>query len=98
MSDDAPKPIDMVLFCPFCGVQHLDAPDDMKISGEVDAAHAPAWKNPSHRSHLCGNCGKVWRPADVPTHGVRFVQTCGAQDSEMPIRAAVFIAAGCSVK
>lgn len=51
------KPIPMLLFCPHCGAQHVDAP-----SGE--------WKNPPHREHLCGECGGLWRPANVNTTGV----------------------------
>jgi len=40
-------PIDMVLFCPNCHAQHIDAPD----------ARTPDWTNPPHRSHLCHGCG-----------------------------------------
>lgn len=46
---------------------------------------------PIHRSHLCrpedGGCGHIWRPADVPTNGVKAVKTVGKADS--PIRAAL---------
>lgn len=35
-------PIDMVLYCPKCGLQHLDAPDE----------RTPDWTNPPH----CGDC------------------------------------------
>lgn len=34
-----------------------------------------------HRSHLCGTCGLVWRPADVPTNGVAAVKTRGEDDT-----------------
>ena len=54
-------PIQMILHCPTCGAQHIDAPDS-------DAS--PIWTNPPHKSHLCGECGNVWRPANVPTTGV----------------------------
>lgn len=64
--------IDMVLFCPQCGVQHIDEP-------------SPGWDNPPHRSHLCCVCKHVWRPADVCTNGVAFVHTKGSADS-WPIR------------
>lgn len=47
-----------------CGTQHVDAP-------EPDAD----WFNPPHQSHLCGHCDYVWRPADVPTNGVREIRT-----------------------
>lgn len=67
------QPIDMVLHCPKCGLQHIDAPDD----------RTPDWKNEPHRSHLCHNpaCGYIWRPADVPTNGVQAVKTKGKADS-----------------
>lgn len=61
-------PIDMVLYCPACGLQHIDAEED-------------GWDNPPHRSHLCHGCKHVWRPADVPTNGVAAVATTGSKDS-----------------
>lgn len=86
------KPIDMVLHCPVCGEQHIDAPVacDMSVGCEeagtcFAAAHGEpercvAWDNPPHRSHLCHNCGHIWRPADVPTNGVEAVKTKGKDD------------------
>lgn len=68
---ERPAPIDMVLHCPACGMQHIDAPDD----------RSPDWKNEPHRSHLCHGCGHIWRPADVPTNGVYSVRTAGKADS-----------------
>lgn len=62
------QPIDMVLFCPRCHRKHVDEP-------------GPGWDNPPHRSHLCASCGTIWRPADVPTNGVRFARTAGANDN-----------------
>lgn len=59
-------PIDMVLHCPACGVQHLDSDE---------------WQNLPHRSHLCHYCGHIWRPADVPTNGVTALKTKGKNDS-----------------
>jgi rubredoxin len=53
------EPIPMILYCPSCGVQHVDRP-------EPDSG----WTNPPHKSHLCHACGVVWRPASVPTNGV----------------------------
>lgn len=89
MSEDAAKwrqqlghdPINMVLHCPACGLQHIDEP-------EKDAhAHSDGtetqWDNPPHRSHLCHGCGHIWRPADVPTNGVAAVQTTGKKDSPL---------------
>jgi hypothetical protein len=64
-------PIDMMLFCPKCGLQHIDAPDE----------RTPDWTNPPHRSHLCHGCGCIWRPADVPTNGVAAIQTRGSKDT-----------------
>lgn len=61
-------PIPMVLHCPQCHAQHVDAP-------------APGWDNPPHRSHLCHACGCVWRPADVYTTGVAAVSTRGQRDT-----------------
>jgi hypothetical protein len=69
----APAPLDMVLHCPSCGAQHVDAADP-----------ETGWANPPHRSHLCHACGVIWRPADVPTNGVAAVQTRGAADTFTP--------------
>lgn len=73
------EPIDMVLHCQKCGMQHIDAPEDADCDGEV--VHSFGWSNPPHRSHLCHGCGHVWRPADVPTNGVQAVKTKGKADS-----------------
>lgn len=64
------EPIPMVLYCPACGLQHVDAPEPEK-----------GWTNPPHRSHLCHGCGATWRPADRPTAGVAAIQTAGASDT-----------------
>jgi predicted RNA-binding Zn-ribbon protein involved in translation (DUF1610 family) len=81
-------PIDMLIFCPNCGEQHIDAPEDWESYGyRVEAAQAEGrvigarWDNPPHRSHKCGNCGHIWRHADVPTNGVRAIETKGRADS-----------------
>ena len=63
--------IDMVLHCPACGLQHIDAPDE----------RTEGWMNEPHRSHLCHGCSHIWRPADVPTNGVAAVKTKGKADS-----------------
>jgi hypothetical protein len=79
-------PIDMVLHCPKCGLQHVDR-DDVEYYDPLDGGNAPEWSNPPHRSHLCrpkdGGCGHVWRPADVPTNGVAAVKTKGKADSPL---------------
>lgn len=74
-----PEPIDMLLFCPKCGVQHVDAPE--KASEGHPVLYADAWTNSPHRSHLCHACGTIWRPADVPTNGVAAIQTSGKADT-----------------
>lgn len=70
------KPIDMILYCPNCGEQHIDRE-------EIPEPHmmGKRWTNPPHRSHLCHECGCVWRPADVPTNGVASIQTEGKADT-----------------
>jgi hypothetical protein len=76
------KVVEMVLHCPKCGLQHVDAPETREVfhgdSGPVEVAD---WANPPHRSHLCHGCGHIWRPADVPTNGVQAVKTTGNADS-----------------
>lgn len=98
---DGPPPIDMILHCPVCGKQHIDAPEGFKATGqcecdvfgscEVCTANEEAyreflrdgpWTNPPHRSHLCHECGHIWRPADVPTNGVAEIRTKGKNDSQ----------------
>lgn len=64
-------PVPMLLFCPKCSTQHIDAPDE----------RTEGWDNPPHRSHLCHACGCIWRPADVPTTGVRSIKTAGKADT-----------------
>lgn len=73
------KPIDMVLHCPVCHAQHIDAPDKLHYMPGT----AKEWDNPPHRSHLCHECGAIWRPADVPTNGVAAVKTKGTSDSDL---------------
>lgn len=63
-------PIQMILYCPACSHQHVDAPDPEN-----------GWMNPPHKSHLCHNCGTIWRPADVETVGVLAIQTRGSADT-----------------
>lgn len=69
------QPIPMVLHCPRCRTQHVDAPEPER-----------GWTNPPHKSHLCHGCGLVWRPADVPTTGVAATQTRGSADTWPPER------------
>lgn len=53
-----PSTIAMLLWCPECGERHID---------EGVFADKP------HHTHACQTCGHVWRPAIVPTRGVRFL-------------------------
>ena len=69
---DLERPIDMVLHCPECGAQHIDAVTE-------------TWPNEPHRTHLCGACGYRWRPADVATNGVAAVKTRGKDDSPIVV-------------
>lgn len=79
-------PIDMVLHCPECHEQHIDAPvlATRVITANVlgiSTTDSPAWDNPPHRSHLCHDCGHIWRPCDIPTNGVKATLTQGKNDS-----------------
>lgn len=76
-------PIDMVLHCPHCHMQHIDTPEESDPATWTAEKHGP-WMNPPHTSHLCGYCGWQWRPADVPTNGVRSTLTRHTKDSEPP--------------
>lgn len=89
---NAEHPIDMVLHCPSCHTQHIDAPDDSR--GPIKCQRTPmcsepcgewcGWTNPPHRSHLCHQCGTIWRPADVCTNGVTRIATRGKHDTWGP--------------
>jgi hypothetical protein len=95
---EAPAPIDMILFCPRCGLQHVDAPESdadfekrhaaWKQDITSDSPPPTRWTNPPHRSHLCHGCKYVWRPADIETNGAAEIQTKGSIDSP-PIRGAM---------
>lgn len=52
------KPIPMRLPCEACGRLHIDR-------GE--------FATKVHHTHSCQHCGLTWRPAVVPTVGVRFL-------------------------
>lgn len=72
-------PIDMILHCPVCHTQHIDAPGTLITDDSGDGEYL--WTNPPHRSHLCHGCGCIWRPADVPTNGVKAITTRGKADT-----------------
>lgn len=52
------EPIEMLLFCPRCGMQHVDAPNAVQ-----------GWTNPPHATHTCQGCGLLWRPSNENTTG-----------------------------
>jgi len=52
------EPISMLLWCPECGERHVDTGRFVELE---------------HHTHACQHCGHVWRPAIVPTRGVRFL-------------------------
>lgn len=52
------KQTDMLLWCPECHERHIDEGD---------------FETKEHHTHACQHCGHVWRPAIVPTRGVRFL-------------------------
>jgi len=72
MNDPKPEllPIPMVLFCPVCQMQHIDAPKP-----EI------GWADPPHKSHECQGCKNVWRPCDLATTGVKEITTRGKADT-----------------
>lgn len=69
------EPVDMVLYCPKCGTQHIDGPDYLTAQDEGEE-----WMNPPHKSHLCHGCGHIWRPSDTPTNGV--VRCASGKDAD----------------
>ena len=86
-------PLDAVLHCPVCHLQHIDEPEherDMDVceGPEVVDTVIVGWDNPPHRSHLCHGCGHIWRPLDVPTNGVQALKTRGQDDSPIAAPAA----------
>ena len=58
-----PHPVPARLECPKCKVPHLDE---------------GVWATKPHKTHLCLDCGHLWRPANFPTVGV--AQTKGTND------------------
>ena len=77
------EPVDMVLYCPKCGTQHIDAPesdDDYRNKHLALGGFDNQWTNPPHKSHLCHGCGHIWRPSDTPTNGV--LRTASGKDAD----------------
>lgn len=78
------EPINIVLHCPECGLQHIDAESrcaECPGGNCMCVRQGEKWTNPPHRSHLCHGCGCIWRPADVATNGVAAVTTRGTADT-----------------
>lgn len=73
------EPIPMILHCPKCGLQHIDAREN--TDQPLYADEPTPWDNPPHKSHLCHGCGFIWRPCDLPTNGVATIATKGKNDS-----------------
>lgn len=95
-------PIDMILHCPNCGTQHVDADNSDEVRIEAaergfvhgsrdweDFIEKKEWTNPPHLSHLCHSCGCIWRPADVPTNGVKAITTKGKADTTAAVNPVV---------
>lgn len=55
VEDQLDRPVRMLLYCFGCWTQHID-------KGE--------WASILHRTHLCENCGRKFRPAHIYTVGV----------------------------
>lgn len=75
--------IDMVLYCPKCGMQHIDEPEPSMLANDVALYGGDwpnRWTNPPHRSHLCAGCGHIWRPSDTATNGV--LRTASGKDAD----------------
>lgn len=76
----ASRPLDIVIFCPKCSFQHIDAADPYcENCGKLPEEHYAGgpgcdafkeWTNPPHKTHRCKNCNNTFRPAHVPTNGV----------------------------
>ena len=82
-------PIEMLLFCPKCGMQHVDRAVShlrhCKIGQLIPrkAAALPistricpecsVWLNPPHATHICQHCSLEWRPSNHLTTGVRAI-------------------------
>lgn len=68
-------PIDMLLFCPNCGEQHIDKVETKEEFMDRYRENGPVrWLNPPHKTHLCRPCGHLWRPSDHCTNGVALLK------------------------
>lgn len=78
----AALPIPMVMFCPSCGEQHIDAAEP------PSEANPQGWDNPPHRTHKCKACQYEWRHCDVPTTGVAMTASQGQNEGRPLAKAA----------
>lgn len=67
-------PVDMILHCPACGFQHVDAPEP-----EI------GWTNPPHKTHQCKRCTHLWRPSMRRTNGVASISHEEEQTGDLGI-------------
>lgn len=88
---------DMVIFCPACHQQHIDAPEPCRMCDGTGTRISPKgaitsmvcnacdgtgqWTNRPHKSHTCHYCGIVFRLADFCTNGVAEIKTKGKDDT-----------------
>lgn len=70
-AQQAGEPAAMLLYCPRCQKQHIDAPEP-----ESD------WTNPPHATHTCGGCGLNWRPSNINTVGVAEIECLEPKHAE----------------
>jgi rubredoxin len=69
-------PVNLLLFCPECGFQHIDKaqPDSCETCGydreNCQCEVFTAWLNPPHKKHRCHSCNYVWKPFEFPTNGI----------------------------
>lgn len=68
--------------CELCGKHRDDHPEIGKVLRcEQSGEEFQSWFNPPHKSHRCGYCNTVWRPADFPTNGVDQIEKRGKGDT-----------------
>ncbi len=66
----AELPVALILHCPDCGTRHVDEGEFAKRM---------------HHTHSCQICGLTWRPALVPTIGVRFLPGFKSEPANEPL-------------
>jgi transposase-like protein len=61
--EDGPVIKRLILYCPSCGLQHVDR---------------GVWAKRPHRKHLCEGCGSLFTPSDEFTAGVETIDESGS--------------------